>query len=420
MKDLFKFASRGRRYERIVRALLGSSLIQQLTAGETSGTTVFDRSGNGRNGVFAGTNTLGVAGIGDGSKAVDMLGTGYVNCYGAGLVAAFNGAEGVAGGWFAANDGASWTNGTALYLINFVVNGSNSILVNTMANGTLSASYVAGGVTKTVVHSAQAGTRWAHYALGWSKSADRAALYINGAKQIEMTGLGTWAGSLASNGAQFSGTGSTIGKFPGRFAQGMIANARPSMVAMNQIGNSNTGVILFEGDSRTAGTSWPFAAADGAYPSGLKAYGGYGVASLATSGANYVVINARAAEVDARLVPGGKNVLVFWAGVNSGALGTLIYEDQLAYLQARKAAGWKIVWCTEIDANPANWHATNWPALNTKIRAGHSVADVLVDLGADARLMDYTNATYFSDGIHLTAAGYGVVKTLVQAGLSLV
>ena len=420
MKDLFKFASRGRRYERIVRALLGSSLIQQLGAGETSGTTVFDRSGNGRNGVFAGTNTLGVAGIGDGSKGVDMLGTGSVNCYGAGLAAAWNGAEGVVGGWFAANSAASWTNGSVYYLIKFGADDNNDVFLNTMANGTLSANYVAGGTVKTVIHSAQAGTRWVHYAIGWSKSGDRASLYINGAKQIEMTGLGTYVGTLASNRAQFSGAGSTIGKFPGRFTQGMVATARPSAAAMNQIGNSNTGVILFEGDSRTAGTIWPFAAADGAYPSGLKAYGGYGVASLATSGANYVVINARAAEVDARLVPGGKNVLVFWAGVNSGALGTLIYEDQLAYLQARKAAGWKIVWCKEIDANPANWHATNWPALNTKIRAGHSVADVLVDLGADARLMDYTNVTYFSDGIHLTAAGYGVVQTLVQAGLSLV
>jgi hypothetical protein len=254
----------------------------------------------------------------------------------------------------------------------------------------------------------------------WDKAAETFDLYINGAKQ-PTTGatLGTWAGLPAAD-SMYLGAGQANGNnFPGRMGHNVLLNVAPTY-AQSQLIAKSRGVICFEGDSRTAAKSWPFAAAEaGTQDGGLFAFGGRGVSCMATSGANHLIIDARKATIDAHIQPGKSNILVFWAGVNCGALGGGIYEWARDYLLARRAAGWtKIVWCSEIDGNPANWHAANWPAFNAEWAADTTTADVKVDLGAIPQLQDYTNATYFVDGIHLTAAGYALVQTAVTAGIA--
>ena len=129
-----------------------------------------------------------------------------------------------------------------------------------------------------------------------------------------------------------------------------------------------------------------------------------------------------AANIDSKIIPGGRNVLTVWGGVNDALVGgqtaATIYANLADYCNTRRAAGWRVVICTEIDAqgalqNAAGWHGTIWPALNALIMADHSFADAVVDLGADARLADATNVTYFNaDKVHLIEAGYDVVASL--------
>ncbi len=414
-----------RAYLKRLKAALGASLAQYLPAGETTGSTANDRSGNGLSGSYMGSYTQGVSGPGlpgDQGRAVNLARTGGINGYSAGLAGRFNGGgAGMVAAWFAASSAGVWTDGAGLNLLGFGTDTNNRVFVRVQGSAdsaTLQLYYAAGGVAVNVNTNPALTTRWLHVAMCWDKPGNLLSLYLNGAQQAVVGGLGTWAGALASNFAYYGANQALGGPFAGKLAHCVYADAQPGAAALRVVADQARGVVCFEGDSRTSARSWPFAAVEAAYPGGARAFGGHGVTTLASSGANYATIHARAAEVDARLVPGGRNILVHWAGVNSGALGTGIYDDQLSYLAARKAAGWKIVWCTEIDGNPANWHGSNWPALNAAMRANHSVADAFVDLGADARLQDYANASYFVDGIHLTAAGYAVVQGLVQAGLA--
>lgn len=117
-------------------------------------------------------------------------------------------------------------------------------------------------------------------------------------------------------------------------------------------------------------------------------------------------------------------VCVAFGGVGDGDSHTAaeIWTRLQTYCADRKAAGEMVVLCTEIDAQDAarnanDWHGTVYPSLNILIRAsGTTVADAIVDLGADARLQDATNTTYFmADKLHPNEAGSVVISELVAA-----
>jgi hypothetical protein len=58
-------------------------------------------------------------------------------------------------------------------------------------------------------------------------------------------------------------------------------------------------------------------------------------------------------------------------------------------------------------------------ALNTLIRGDTSKYDRLADLGADARLQNALDTTYFNaDAIHLNAAGQSVAAGIVAAQIA--
>lgn len=145
-------------------------------------------------------------------------------------------------------------------------------------------------------------------------------------------------------------------------------------------------------------------------------------AVTATGGATILnrISNAPSA-VDPLLDRGNRqNVCVIWCGVNGSTSAATAWSQLQTYCAARRAAGWKVVLCSEIDAQDAvsnanGWHTTVWPALNTLIQADWaSHADALADLGADARLQNANDTTYFSsDKIHLITAGNNVVAEIV-------
>lgn len=118
------------------------------------------------------------------------------------------------------------------------------------------------------------------------------------------------------------------------------------------------------------------------------------------------------------------NILVVWLGtndINTGDSGSTAYTQLVSYCQARQAAGWQVVVCTMLPRGAGNETART--TFNTSIRTDWATfADALADIAADTTigdLGDESNATYYSDSVHLTAAGatiaMGYVETAVRS-----
>lgn len=170
---------------------------------EASGTVMTDESGNGRNGAYraSGEPLLGQTGIGDGRTAALFDGTNdYANAFSASTQAAFNGPEGTIALWFKAGGAGVWTDATDRRLAQFRVDANNrAYLQRSTTNNVITANYIAGGTAKAVNFTTAAPTTWQHFAMTWSKTADQMIAYVNGVQVGAIqTGLGTWAGSLAT------------------------------------------------------------------------------------------------------------------------------------------------------------------------------------------------------------------------------
>ena len=158
-----------------------------------------------RNGVLGTTTakpTMGATGIGDGRTAFSFDGGDFVNIYSSELAAVFDGAKGTVEVWVRITDAAVWADATVRYFIRLGADANNHINIRrTATNNTLGFQYVAGGTSDVVTDSSlAASTDWFLVALTWDSVADELKAYINGAQVgSTQTGLGAWAGSLASN-----------------------------------------------------------------------------------------------------------------------------------------------------------------------------------------------------------------------------
>jgi hypothetical protein len=189
-----------REYVDKVRNIDAAHLVAYWPLSEGSGTVAKDWGPYGRNGAYTAV-TLGGRGIGDGKSSASFDGsTSYCNVYSAALVAAFNGAEGTLAGWAKVSAAGVWTDGAARLMACFRVDSNNRIqLQRSTVNGALSFLYAAGGVSLQRDVTSLSLTTWMAICLTWSKSGDAAIAYLNGAQQgATLTGLGTWAGNLAS------------------------------------------------------------------------------------------------------------------------------------------------------------------------------------------------------------------------------
>lgn len=132
----------------------------------------------------------------------------------------------------------------------------------------------------------------------------------------------------------------------------------------------------------------------------------------------------RASSVDAAFVAGKLNVLTLWAGTNdimlNGSTGRQTYDLYAAYLSARIARGWIVLPFTLLPRLPRKatqgsverFEAERY-AFNALVRS--NFPDRLVDVACDKRIGDkYANLdwTYYFDQVHMTAAGYAIVKDL--------
>ena len=258
----------------------------------------------------------------------------------------------------------------------------------------------------------------------WNKAADRVRAFLNGAQVgADLNGLGVWAGACYSN-LIGAATTALLEPWLGWIQLVALGNAELTPASMANIANLvRRKLVVFEGDSRTAGTGATNVAYN--YPSraARKLNGNWKCANASDSGQPLATMIA---EIDSELDQPGSyagKVCVLWGGVNDNGDPATMHASISSWCSLARAKGYKVVVCTEIDCQEAShtdWHTTNYQALNALIRANYAgYADGLADLGANANLQDATNPTYFlADKTHLTDAGYEVVAGIVAAAIN--
>ncbi len=165
-----------------------------------TGSTADDESGNNYDGTHTAV-TSGATGIGDGRDATTYDGsTSYTDIYSSGFASAFSGAAGTVSVWAKVSGAGIWTDGTNREVVRILADGSNYVIIDRdTANDTLRFLYNAAATTETVTVSTSS-TDWMHLAITWSKANDEVKVYFNGSQSGgTQTGLGTWAGSPATN-----------------------------------------------------------------------------------------------------------------------------------------------------------------------------------------------------------------------------
>lgn len=184
-------------------------------------------------------------------------------------------------------------------------------------------------------------------------------------------------------------------------------------------------VFCAEGDSITeAGGSAPYLFGPNASPPILGN-------NFAISGSSIANLNSRAPMVDAVIpaspLAGQKFVLHVLLGANDlgGGGGTGLVAPFLtnlaAYLDARRAAGWKIVLGTILPGTGSGFN-TNRNLANPTLRTWLGVhCDAIADFAADPTIgtdAAASNTTYYSDGQHPAAPCYVIMEPILRAAVN--
>jgi lysophospholipase L1-like esterase len=135
-------------------------------------------------------------------------------------------------------------------------------------------------------------------------------------------------------------------------------------------------------------------------------------------------------EADGLYDPARPGVIVVWEGTNDlyfGASPNDAYEHLATYCRDRKDHGWRVVLLTLLPRSKTGTRGmpptfeTDRQNINARLRvAWPGVADVLVDVGADPIIGlagQETDPLYYSDRLHLTAAGNQIVAEYVASAI---
>lgn len=317
-------------YHQMLQQTFGSSIIAYWPMDETSGTTAFDKSGNGRNGTYRNITLNNI--MSPNGRPCPLFSSSDVNIFSSAYNTAFNKSEGAVGG-FAKVSSGFWTDGLFHYLDYAYASPTNTIYLRKQStNYQLAASYTAGGVTEAPLCYMN-NSDWFHWMIGWSKSAEIVKLWINGVLVATSSTLGTWSGAFTTaylggyNGSQFTWSGNmsdivTINRMPTDAEALVTATARETPKKITVLGDSISDLLGFR---------WHGALATAGYNSGWCAARSWGVASqtilshMATQ-----VVNAANDDADIIIIELGTN------DNNAGNMATLqaIVEQGIIDLKA--------------------------------------------------------------------------------------
>jgi hypothetical protein len=158
--------------------------------------------------------TIGSAANGHLVNAYTFDGTNdNVNIYSSDLNSAFNASEGSLIAWAKVSGTGVWSDNTTRRIAYLAADGNNRVIIQKDSANLINAFYFAGGTSKTT-NITTTTTGWFQVAITWSKAADQVKIFYNGAPQgTALTGLGTWAGNLAST-TTILGADATTGTNP--------------------------------------------------------------------------------------------------------------------------------------------------------------------------------------------------------------
>lgn len=181
-----------------------ANMIAYWPMNEASGGVADNAEGTAaRDGAYTGV-TLGQTGIGDGETCPLFDGTNdYNNVYTTSFRDAFNGGEFTGAAWAKVSAAGVWTDSAEHMIFQYRVDNTNKVSIyKPTANNNLSFYYRAGGTIESHIKTDASSTGWMHLAITVSKTAGvdgEVKYYYNGsAIGSTSTGLGTWAGALAS------------------------------------------------------------------------------------------------------------------------------------------------------------------------------------------------------------------------------
>ena len=416
-------------YTQRLKAIFGSSLIAYFPLWEPSGTVVTDIGGASRHGTYgagAAAPTLAQPGALNGT-CPSFDGGDYASVFTTGLRDAFNGSLGTLMAWVKLTE-AAYTELSYRKVTRITLNTSNRVEIEHSGSNTdtMTFTYRAGGTSKsaTLAQISSLWAGWLHLAITWNHDSDRVRGFVNGVQVgADLTGLGDWTASPLTS--AIIGASSNVPAEPwlGWLQHLAIGNTEltPTQVSL-VYGSFPRKLIVFEGDSRTTGTGAAVQALNYPRVAARKLTGNWKCANVGDSGQTVATMLAEISELDIA-DPGLGRVAVLWGGVNDNTTASTMHNRIIAWCNAARAKGYKVIVCTEIDcqaASHADWHSTNYQALNVLIRANYTAyADGLADLGGNANLQDATNVTYFAaDKTHLIEAGYAEVAVLVAAAIN--
>lgn len=178
-----------------------TDLIQYLQLDETSGSTANDSSAENNDGSYAFATVAATTSPIQPDLAPSFNGTStYVNVYSAALDTDFNELLGSISLWIKVTGSSVWSDGAVRAAVALGVNSNNYVTIyKPAAANQLIFEYKAGGTTVSRTVSNVSDTGWIHVAITWNKASNRVRAYVNGVQQgADVTGLGVWAGALAS------------------------------------------------------------------------------------------------------------------------------------------------------------------------------------------------------------------------------
>lgn len=116
------------------------------------------------------------------------------------------------------------------------------------------------------------------------------------------------------------------------------------------------------------------------------------------------------------------NILTVLFGANDMLTlsGAAFFAALKTWCQARQAAGFKVIVLTTLNHNTSGGIAAKRNAANALTRADTSFYDALADIASDATIgtdAAPSNTTYFSDGVHPTAAGNAILAPYVTRAI---
>lgn len=406
-----------RTYRNKVLGTQGGNIVAYWPLSDAVGTSTISDIKNSLPGTVGADMTFGAAGPSAQSRsAVTRSGTnaaGGIAIYSTGLRDAYNDQELSMACWAKVSAAGIWSDATNRGIFNLRADASNQVaILRTSSLNVVRGSYTAGGTASSANFTSSAPTGWIHLALTVSKAADEVKFYVNGSQAgATLTGLGIWAGDLATAVCWIGGY-SSLGYWSGDLGHAAIwsiALTASEVAALASPFDRPYHTFMAIGDSKTANIpNWPDYITGDYSPQVVHrplrfATGGW-TTQVVKDGID-AALAARDDVPDYVLVNLGAN------DVNAGDPGA-IWKTNTAYIADALRTKWPgvSVYLTKVWRRNTGQQAAGIAAINGYIddlvaeparagwlRVGVDEANILE--GGD------DGATYTSDGVHPTEAG---------------